>query len=141
MGVDFVFHPQVHRNPKNTRKRLRLEKKLKKSETRGKTRWKPKNPQKKHIYKIRRAPEPDLKPDGFKFRCQFSPAGTGSSVKFNLTLFFHRSNFQSTQSEPDSLPSLPIIYNLQHKPLMLQQTSMVSLIACSFDFPLKLEIY
>jgi hypothetical protein len=64
-----------------------------------------KNLQKKHIYKIRWAPEPDPKPDGFG--CQFSPAGVGSGVKFNPTSFFHGSDFRSTKSEPDPLLSLP----------------------------------
>jgi hypothetical protein len=48
--------------------------------------------QKKYIYKIWWIPEPDLKPDGF--RCQFSPVGADSNVKFNLILFFCWSSFR-----------------------------------------------
>jgi hypothetical protein len=34
--------------------------------------------------------------------------GAGSGVKFNPTIFFHRSGFQSTRLEPNPLPSLAI---------------------------------
>jgi hypothetical protein len=43
-----------------------------------------KKTQKKHINKTRWAPEPDLKPDRFRFGCQISPVGVGSGVKFNV---------------------------------------------------------
>jgi hypothetical protein len=57
-----------------------------------------KNPSKKYIYKTRRAPEPDLKPNGFGF--QFSPASVGSGVKFKPPSFF------AGWAEPDPLPCL-----------------------------------
>jgi hypothetical protein len=83
----------VHPNPEKT-KPERAWKKLEKTSERNpnKTRnprknpMETKNPSKKYIYKTRRAPEPDSKPNGFGF--QFSPASVGSGVKFKPTSFF-----------------------------------------------------
>jgi hypothetical protein len=91
------------RNPKKSRKEP------KKPKTRGKPRWKPEKTKKTHL-KTRRTPEPDSKPEGFKFGCQFSPAGAGLGVKFNPTSFFRGSGFWSTLPEPDPLSSLTPIH-------------------------------
>jgi hypothetical protein len=89
-GCIFYFSPICA--PK-TKKNLKPEKTQKKFE---KTR-------KKSIYKT--WCEPDPKPNGFKFGCQISPTGLNSGVKFNPTIFFYRSEFQSNQFEPDPLTS------------------------------------
>jgi hypothetical protein len=94
LDADFVFHLQVHPKPEKT---LKPGKPPKKTQNLKET----KKPRKKLIYKTRRAPEPDPKPDGFSFRCQISL--TGSGVKFNLIIFFHRSGFWSTR--PVAIPN------------------------------------
>jgi hypothetical protein len=118
-GCGFRFSPagapetrKKTRNPKNPKSDLKPLKgtrtkhektpNLRKTpmETQKKTR-------KKHIYKTGRAPEPDPKPDGFGFRCQFSPSGVDSGVKFNPTSFFSQVRFlvNPIRTRPIAIPS------------------------------------
>jgi hypothetical protein len=102
------FECRFHFSPTDaleTRKTPEKHETRKKSKTQ-KNSWKEKNPKqknpdrnskklrKKHIYKTRRAPELNPKPDGFGFECQISPVGTCSGAKFNPTTFFHESGFR-----------------------------------------------
>jgi hypothetical protein len=115
LGAGLVFYLRVHPKPKKPWKKLikseinlkTPEKNSKSKRNLKKSRKKPKKPKRKPIYKIWRASKPDPKSDRFNFGCQISPMGSGSSVKFNPATFFHGSDFWSTQSEPDLLPSLP----------------------------------
>jgi hypothetical protein len=83
----FIFYLWVHSKPE---KKLKIGKKTetqKNSKPEKKTRKETlKKPWKKLIYKTRRVPELNPKPDGFG--CQISPVGLSSSDKFNPTTFF-----------------------------------------------------
>jgi hypothetical protein len=112
-GFGCVFHfsaasaPKTRKEPRKNQKYEKTPKGTRKTQNPKKTPIETrKKSQKKHIYKTQRAPDPDLKPDGFRFGCQISPMSAGSDVKFNLSIFFHRSDFWSIRPEPGLLSSL-----------------------------------